>query len=290
MLSQTSRYAYDPIVSRKPWSLPDDNRVAVVLYLNIEHFPESVPGTPLMAQTASMTPDVLNYGWRDYGNRVGLWRLAEVLDKHNIAASVCLNADVCREYPQIIEEGNKRNWEWMGHGANNTQPLNGIDEDTERALIAEVIDAIEQGTGTRPKGWLGPYLAQTFKTPDLLAEAGVEYVCDASCDDQPFAMNVRSGSLLSMPYSVEINDLPATLVLGLSGAEFGAQIRDQFDVLYAEGATNARVMPICLHTFIAGQAFRTKHVAEALDYIAGHDQIWFATAGEINDWYRKEHM
>lgn len=290
MSTQTDRYPYDPILRRAPLTLPGGDRVAVVVYLNIEHFPESAPGTPLMPQTASMTPDVLNYGWRDYGNRVGLWRITEALDRHGIAASVCLNAEVCTEYPQIIEEGNERNWEWMGHGMNNTQPLNGIDEDAERALIAQVLDDIEKGTGTRPKGWLGPYLAQTFNTPDLLAEAGVEYVCDATCDDQPFAMKVRSGSLLSMPYSVEINDIPAILSIGLSGEAFGAQIRDQFDVLYAEGEHNARIMPICLHTFLSGQAFRAKHVAAALDYIAGHEKVRFATAGELNDWYRANYI
>lgn len=290
MTTQTDRYDYDPIVQREPLKLPGGARVAVVVYINVEHFPESAPGTPIMPQTASMTPDVLNYGWRDYGNRVGLWRIADALDACGMTASVCLNSDVCAEYPQIIEEGNKRNWEWMGHGENNTAPLNGMDEATERETIARILETLEKETGSRPKGWLGPYLAQSYNTPDLLAEAGIEYVCDSSCDDQPFPMKVKTGSLLSMPYSVEINDIPSVLSIGVTGRDFGEMIKDQFDVLYAEGASNARVMPICVHTFIVGQAFRTKHFAEALRYIAGHDDVWLAKAGDINDWYRENHM
>jgi peptidoglycan/xylan/chitin deacetylase (PgdA/CDA1 family) len=259
------------------------------VYFNIEHFPENLSGTALVAATTSFEPDVLNNGWRDYGNRVGIWRMMESMDKCGMRATVCLNADVCREYPAIIEEGNKRGWEWMGHGFTNSQLLPGLDENAERDLINGVVTAIENATGSRPKGWLGPYVSQTYNTPDLLAEAGIEYVCDFCCDDQPFEMTVKSGSLLSMPYSVECNDLPLALYFGASGPEMGQMIRDQFDVLYAEGADNARVMPICLHTFVAGQPFRWKHISAALAYIAGHDDVWLATGGEVNDWYRANH-
>jgi len=289
MLTQTSRYPYEPIIDRQPLAWPDGKYVAVVPYLNIEHFPEDLPGTPLVPMTQSFKPDVLNYGWRDYGQRVGIWRIMEILDRHSMRATVCLNSDVCREYPRIIEEGNLRDWEWMGHGQNNSNFLNGIEEDVERELISTVVKEIEQGTGKRPKGWLGPFLSETPRTPDLLVEAGIEYLCDFTCDDQPFALTTAKGSLLSMPYTVELNDIPAFLNRGESAASFGQSIRDQFDVLYAEGATNARVMPICLHTFLIGQPFRAKHLNEAFAYIAEHEHVWFPTAGEINDWYRALH-
>ncbi len=289
-MNQTTRYEYSPIIDREKLKFPNDARVAFVVYINIEHFPENLPGTPLVPQTASMKPDVLNYGWRDYGNRVGIWRMMESMDRYGLRATVCLNADVCREYPRIIEEGNKRNWEWMGHGHNNSQLLNGLEEDAERALIDEVLSATEQATGRKPKGWLGPYLSETYNTPDLLAEAGIEYLCDFCCDDQPFPMKVRKGSLLSMPYSVECNDLPVFLNAGMSAEAFGQIIKDQFDVLYAEGETNSRVFPICLHTFIIGQPFRSKHLEDAYKYITSHDNVWLATGGEINDWYRANHL
>ena len=290
MLTQTARYAYDPIARRDKLSFPDGARVALVVYLNVEHFPEDLPGTAIAPQTASMKPDVLNYGWRDYGQRVGIWRLMELLDRHGLRATVCLNADVCREYPQIIEEGNARAWEWMGHGHNNSELLAGLEEDAERTLIEEVLSAIERSTGQRPKGWLGPYLSETFHTPDLLAAAGVEYLCDFCCDDQPFPMTVRRGSLLSMPYSLDCNDLPAFLNFGMTADSFRQVITDQFDVLYAEGATNARVMPVCLHTFLSGQPFRVKQLDAALGYMLDHDHVWLPTAGEINDWYRSTQL
>jgi peptidoglycan/xylan/chitin deacetylase (PgdA/CDA1 family) len=290
VLTQTKRYDYNPIIRRDKLSFPNGKRMAVLVYINIEHFPEELPGTALAPATTGFKPDVLNYGWRDYGNRVGIWRMMEAMDKCGLRATVCLNGDVCREYPAIIEEGNKRDWEWMGHGHNNSQPLVGIEEEEERALINDVVATIERETGQRPKGWLGPFLSETYNTPDLLAEAGIEYLCDFCCDDQPFPMKVKSGELISMPYSVECNDLPMALYFGMTGPAMGQLIKDQFDVLYAESAETARVLPICLHTFVFGQPFRSKYLLEAFEHIVSHADLWLATGSEINDWYRANHL
>jgi allantoinase len=291
MLTQTNRYPYSPIEEREPLRMPNDARVAVVLYLNAEHFPENIPGTAIVPAMAKFSPDPLNYGWRDYGQRVGFWRLAKMFDSIGARASVLLNADICREYPQMIEAGNQRGWEWLGHGHNNSSFLNGLSIEEERKTIVDVIATIAKSTGQSPKGWLGPFMSETFNTPDLLAEAGIEYLCDFCCDDEPFPMTVNGErSLLSVPYTVECNDLPSVLSFGITGDGFGQLVRDQFDVLYAEGADRPRVMPICLHTFIAGQPFRAKHLASALKYIAGHQGVWFATAGEINSWYRENYQ
>lgn len=284
--TQTPHYDYSPIVDRPKLQLPDGKRIAVIVNINMEHFPVHAPGTPIVPQTAGMKPDPLNYGWRDYGQRVGIWRMIDILDEVGAKASVCLNSDVCDEYPQIIKAGLERGWSWMSHGRNNTELLNGMSPEEEEAVIRETTDKIEKATGQRPKGWLGPFLAASFETPNILARNGYEYFLDYSCDDQPFPMNVSEGSLLSVPYSVECNDLPAVLSFGVTAEGFGQLIKDQFDVLYQEGAETARVMPICLHTFIVGQPFRAKYLREALQYIAGHDDVWFATCDEINDWYR----
>lgn len=286
MLTQTKRYDYSPIIDRPVIRLPNNARVAVVVYINMEHFPEDRPGPAIVPQTAHLKPDPLNYGWRDYGQRVGIWRLMETLDRYGLPASVCLNSDVCREYPRIIEEGSKRKWEWMGHGRNNSEIVNGLSLSDEASLIDETLAAIVRATGEKPKGWLSPFLTETHATPDLLAERGIEYLCDYSCDDLPFEMKVEKGSLLSMPYSVECNDLPSLLTFGSSSEEFGKNLRDQFDVLYEEGARIPRVLPIALHTFIVGQPFRMKHLAAAFAHIVGHDDVWLTTAGEINKWYR----
>jgi len=290
MLTQTKRYPYSPIIRREPMRFPDGARVAIVPYLNIEHFPEDRPGTPLVPLTANFKPDVMNYAWRDYGQRIGIWRIMEMLDRCGMRATVCLNSDVCREYPEIIEEGNKRDWVWMGHAQNNSYFLTDIDETREREIISDTLDTIEKSAGRRSKGWLSPALTETYNTPELLAEYGVEYVCDWTCDDQPFEMNVKSGSLISMPYSLEMNDIQVFLSLGLSGEAFGQMIIDQFDVLYEEGKTNSRVMPIVLHTFFVGQAFRAKHLARAFEHIVSHSDIWLPTGDEINDWYRQTHL
>jgi len=291
-LTQTSYYDYVPIVDRKPMELPGGARIAVIPYVNVEHFPEHLRGTALVPGTANLVPDVLNYGWRDYGNRVGLWRIMEIMDAHCMRGTVCLNADAIIEYPRIIEEGEKRKWAWMGHGMNNSPAsfLSNIDEEQERKLVGEVLSTMEKALGRKTKGWIGPFLSETPNTPNILADMGVEYLCDFTCDDQPFKFNTRTGSLIGMPYSLELNDVPAFLDLGQSASTFGDMIVDQFDVLYAEGETNPRFMPIVVHSFLAGQPFRAKHLKRAFDYIAGHDKIWFTTGDEINAWYRKEYL
>jgi allantoinase len=290
MLTQTKRYDFAPIIDRPVLPFPNNARVAVVVYINLEHFPEDRPGPSIVPQTAQLKPDPLNYGWRDYGQRVGIWRLMETLDRFGLPASVCLNSDVCREYPRVIEEVLKRKWELMGHGRNNAEIVNGLPLEEEASLIDDTIAVINQATGQKPKGWLSPFLTETHTTPDLLAERGIEYLCDYTCDDLPFEMKVKKGSLLAVPYSVECNDLPSVLTFGASAEDFGQLIRDQFDVLYEEGERIPRVLPIALHPFIVGQAFRAKYLAAAFAHMVSRKNVWVTTGGEINKWYRQTHM
>ncbi len=291
-LTQTAHYDYSPIIDRGPLKLPNGARVAVVPFINIEHFPEDIPGTALVPGTATFSPDPLNYGWRDYGNRVGLWRMMDIMDPLGMRGTVCLNSDIIREYPRIIEEGQKRNWAWIGHGINNAPAnfLSGIEEDREKEIIGSVLEDMEKTLGKKTKGWLGPFLVETMNTPNILAEFGVEYLCDFCADDQPFKFNTKTGSLISVPYTVELNDIPAFLNLGVTGDAFGDMIIDQFDVLYEEGATNARIMPICLHNFLVGVPFRAKHLKRAFEHIAKHDDVWLTTGDEVNDWYRENYL
>jgi allantoinase len=283
-----NRFEFSPIVDRKPLRWPNGARVAVWVIPNIEHFLFDRPSTSLVSVTASLVPDVLNYSWRDYGNRVGIWRMIEVMVRYGVKGTVALNADVCGEYPQIIEAGKKLGWEWMGHGKNNSTLMAGLPEAEERRTIQEIYDVISQSTGKKPRGWLGPALSETHNTLDLLAETGFDYVADWVNDDQPYAMRVKSGRMTSIPYSVEINDIPAVLELKLSPAAFGQMIKDQFDVLYEDGAASGRVMSICLHPFIIGHPFRSKYFAEALKHITSREEVWLATGSEIIDAYREQ--
>lgn len=286
-----SRFDYAPVTERE-FDLPNGENVAVWVIPNVEHYKIDVPSTAIYPPGTEYTPDVLNYGWRDYGPRAGIWRLMDVLDDHDIRATVALNAEVCDHQPEIVEAGMERDWEFMGHGTTNARPLVDLEEGEERDQIEATRDHIAEFTGEQPRGWLGPELAETFNTPDLLAESGFDYVCDWCNDDQPYEMKVRNEELISMPYSIEINDIPMFLTYGMTGPQFEQAVKDQFDVLYAEGEAdgNAKVMAIALHPFLIGLPFRSKYLDNALDYITDHERVWMATGGEIADRYIETHL
>jgi len=278
-------YDYSPIIERPKLQLPKGARVAFWIGLNIEYFELGKPSTSIYGGTASLPVDPLNHGWRDYGTRVGIWRTMEILDRHKMRASVLLNADVCRHYPQIIREGNKRNWAWLAHGRNNSTLQAGMELEQERAYLADVVNTIKDATGKQPKGWLGPALSETFNTPDLLEELGLTYICDWCADDQPFPLKTKKGGMISVPYSIEVNDIPLFIGQGMTGPDFARLVMDQFDVLYKEGKKNPRVMALALHPFLIGQPFRSKYLDKALAYIRSHKDVWLPTSDEIAEWY-----
>ena len=278
-------YAHSPIIRRPQLQFPNGARVAFWIGLNIEHYEIDKPSTSIFGGTAGLVPDPLNYGWRDYAPRVGLWRMMEILDKHGIRASVLLNSDVCKYYPEIIEEGNKRNWVWLAHGKNNSTLQAGMDIDQERAYLTDIVTTLKKSTGKQPRGWLGPALSETFNTPDLLEELGITYVCDWCNDDQPFKLNTKRGKMISVPYSIEVNDIPLFVGKSFSGEDFYQLLVDQFDVLYEEGKHTGRVMCVALHPFVTGLPFRSKYLDKALAYITSHRDVWLPTSDEIAEWY-----
>jgi peptidoglycan/xylan/chitin deacetylase (PgdA/CDA1 family) len=281
------RFDYSAIVDRPRLSWPNGARVAVWVIPNIEHFLFDRPSTPLTMATVNLRPDVLNYSWRDYGVRVGIWRMMEIMQRHGVKGTVALNSDVCKHYPRIIEGGNELGWEWMGHGQTNSTLFNNQSEDEEKALIVDILKTIETSTGKRPRGWLSPALSESTRTLDVLAANGIEYVGNWVNDDQPYRLRVKSGTMYSIPYSAEINDIPAFLDLKQSPEAFGQTIKDQFDVLYEDGAKTGRVMSICLHPFLIGQPHRSKYFDDALKHITSRREVWVTTGAEIIDWYRK---
>jgi len=254
---------------------PNGARVAVWVIPNVEHFHLEI-GSP--------APDVRNFSRRDYGNRVGLWRLMEVLTKHRIRGTVALNAEIGIYYPRIMQAMIDLDWELMGHGLTNSKIMSGLEIDAERKLILDTRKVIEDW-GRKMHGWLGPGLTETFNTPDVLKECGVEYVADWVNDDLPYRFN---NGLYSIPYSIELNDMPLFNNPSISIDDFKRRICDSFDVLYAEGATNGRVLGIALHPFLIGAAHRIKYLDEALQHIAGHDKVWFATGDEIISAYKAQ--
>lgn len=289
-MKQDHFYEYWPIIDRPAIEWPGGKRLAVYIGLNIEHYEAGKTSIGIMDKAAGRDPDPLNEGWRDYGNRVGVWRIMELMDKFRIRPSVLLNADACRFYPRIIQEGNRRNWNWVAHGKNSSmfaggdQPQMTMEE--ERRYLRDILQTIQRATGKACKGWLGPLgLSETYNTLDLLADEGITYVLDWINDDQPYPLKTLHGEIISVPYSLEINDLPLFLQKGVTGPEFGQMIIDQFDILRRDADSAARVMAICIHPFVVGQPFRHKYFEQAITYILQQKDVWIATSDEIAAWY-----
>jgi allantoinase len=254
---------------------PDGRSVAVWVIPNIEQYRLDgldVPGLP----------DVRGYSRRDYGNRVGIWRMFDVLSHLGIRGTVALNGEVATTYPQVLQRALELDWELMGHGMTNSTRLTHLPPDEERTVIAETKATIE-GLGARMHGWLGPGLTESWSTLDLLAEAGVEYTCDWVNDDLPYAF---SNGLWSIPYTLELNDMPLFNMPSISVTDFERRIRDSFDVLASEARALPRVMSIALHPFLIGAPHRIRYLERALSYLADSGQAWFATGHEIVAHYR----
>ena len=281
------RADYSPIFDRKPLKLSGGARVAVWPVINVEEWDinEAMARTVLPTpQGATVIPDIPNFGWFDYGLRVGFWRMKQVLDNYGIRATVSLNASVCLSYPRIVEESVKSGWEMLAHSyiqrVINKEP-------DERAAIRRTISTIQEFTGKAPRGWMGPGLAETFDTPDILAEEGIEYVADWCNDDQPYPMKVKSGSLVALPYTVELNDIPVYLVQHHRSPELFDRAKDHFDTLYREGEESSRIMCVSTHPYITGAAHRIKYYDKIFEYIKQHDDVVFMTGEEILDWYTR---
>jgi len=274
-------FPYVPINERPKLVWPNGARLAVWIIPNIEFFPLTrgippQPGTP-----AGNPPSVRAWAQRDYGNRVGIWRIMEVLSKHGVRASPTLNSDVCDHHPQIVRAALELGWEILGHNQTNSVWLDALSPQEERETIHRTLSRIAEMTGRRPLGWLGSGLAETWHTLDYLADEGCLYVADWVNDDQPYMMDIGGRPLVSIPYSYEINDAPFINTRLGTVDEFEQAIRRQFDTLYAEGAQSGRVMAICLHPYLIGVPHRIAGLDKALTYIRAHDGVWFATGEEI---------
>jgi peptidoglycan/xylan/chitin deacetylase (PgdA/CDA1 family) len=268
-------YDYSPITKRPKLKWPNGARVAVFIVPNVEHW-------DVHDDKGHM--DVRNLPRNDYGLRVAVWRLMEIFGNRKIPTTIALNASVCRFYPELIEAFRTRGDELMGHGVTNSEHLDTSPPAKAAAIVRQAVDMIRSATGQRVRGWLGPGLGEADGTLDALKAAGIEYVCDwGPADDQPFRLK---NGMYAVPYTLDINDLGLIDRQGTPASQFAAYIVDAFDTLYREGADQARVLPIALHPFLTGAPHRAPHLAKALDYIRGHDRVWFARGGEILDAYR----
>ncbi|MFJ3056938.1 polysaccharide deacetylase family protein [Herbaspirillum sp. NPDC087042] len=288
LLSLHDRIPYEPITHRPRFVLPGDARVAVWTIVNIEHWlPQAaMPRTvlpPPMGQP--LLPDVPNWCWHEYGMRVGYWRMLEVLQQHGIKATLALNGSTCERYPAACEAALKAGWEFMGHGLVQ-QPMHRLQD--QAGDIHKTIEAIKAFTGHAPRGWESPGLTETDETLDLLAQAGIEYVADWVLDDQPVALRTRHGEMVSVPYTVELNDVVMSAIQLHRSDEILRRGRDQFDCLYREGAQQPRVMAISIHPYLTGVPHRIGYLDALYRYISRYDKVHFCTGAEILDIYNAQ--
>jgi len=279
------RFDYTPITARRPFKLPKGARIAVWTIVNVEEWDIEKPMARqylTAPQGVATVPDVPNWAWHEYGMRVGIWRIMEALAKRKIRATTAINANVCRAYPAVAQAMRDARWEFMGHGVKQGA-LHLVPD--QRQVIRESIALIREFTGKKPKGWLGPGLTETWETLDVLAAEGIEYVSDWVNDDQPYQIKTASGPLVSVPYTVELNDIVMMVIQHHSSAEWLQRAKDQFDRLHAEGARSPRVMALAVHPYISGVPHRMKYFEAVYDYIRKQKGVWMATGEEIYDCY-----
>jgi allantoinase len=285
-MQPTERISFSPISDRPPLKLPAGNRLAVWVIVNVEEWNprEPMPRTVLTPPAGgSPSPDIPNWAWHEYGNRVGFWRMLEVLDRLQIKPALAINGSAISAYEPISRAAHQRGWEFIGHGYSqkNMQKV-----ENEREDIRRTADAIESFTGRRPRGWLGPGLTETWETPDLLVEEGYHYVCDWVLDDQPTILKTRTRPIVNIPYTQECNDVAMMLIQHHKASEYRDRAIDQFEQLYVDAAPSARVMALVVHPYIMGVPHRLRYFREALEHIHAKPEVAFMTGEEILDWFQ----
>jgi peptidoglycan/xylan/chitin deacetylase (PgdA/CDA1 family) len=284
----TERIPYSAITERPRLTLPAGARLAVWVIVNIEVWNprEVMPRTvlPPPAGTAA-SPDIPNWAWHEYGNRVGFWRFLEVFDNLKIRAVLAINGSAIAAYEPIAQAARDRGWEFMGHGFSQKNMQKVSDE---RDDIVKTTDAIRAFTGRRPRGWLGPGLTETWETPDILAEEGYDYVCDWVLDDRPVRLATRTGNIVNIPYTQECNDVAMIAVQHHRAVEYRDRAIDQFEQLYSDAKESARVMALVAHPYLMGVPHRLRYFREALEHISKRPGVVFKTGEEIYDWYMKQ--
>lgn len=284
-LSPAQRIPFSAITDRPRLKLPGSARVVVWPVVTVEHWDLQgpMPRQVLPAPTAApVLPDIANWCWHEYGMRVGFWRLKAALDRHNIKATLSINGLVCESYPVVAGAARDAGWEFMGHGYTQ-KPTHQVED--QPAMIARTIAAIKQFTGKAPAGWLGPGLTQTQDTVDHLAQAGIRYIGDWCFDDQPMRFETKSGRMVAMPYSLELNDVAAIAVQHHEGGVFLQRVKDTIDRLHLEGGDQPRIMCVSVHPFLSGVPHRIKYFEEALAYLAQQPDVLFWTGEQILEWY-----
>ena len=285
-------YPYIPLPERNPLRWPDGNRVALILTFNLETWDLTkdtdkayyAGGPPILPDVLpGHTPDFPNYTWREYGQRVGIWRLIELFDQMGVKASCTANAVTFERRSAMTDAILKRGWELLAHNWEQGELLTDYakDPEKEREIVLRTLAAYEKHVGRKAKGWLSSSLRSTLQTADILAQAGCTFYCDIMNDDQPYPLTTPSGPILSIPYSNEINDFTLLTRRGHTTDEFRDILIEELNVLHAEGATTAKLMNVGLHPHVSGRAYRIRAIREFLEHAKALDGVWWPTREEL---------
>ena len=281
----SERLDFSPIGQRPKLALPQGARLGVWVIVNVEEWDptQPMPRTVLTPPAGGAPmPDIPNWAWHEYGNRVGFWRILEVLDDFRIRAVLAINGSAIQRYEPIARAALDRGWEFIGHGFTQRSMQKVADE---RDDIRRTAAAIREFTGRLPRGWLGPGLTETWETPDLLVEEGFEYVCDWVLDDQPVRLKTRTRPIVNLPYTQECNDVAMMLIQHHKASEYYDRAIDQFAQLYDDAAQSARFMALVVHPYIMGAPHRLRYFRDALAHIRDRQGVLLWTGEEILDWY-----
>jgi allantoinase len=294
------RYDWVPLPARKPLKWPNGKRLALIVTMNCEHWdlvkdtsePYYAGGPPMMPDPVpGNVADFPNFTWREYGQRVGVWRLFKVFEDAGVPLSVTINAKTALERREIVDYVNARGWEIVAHNHEQGELLHKLafDPAKERDVIERTLATYERVVGRKAKGWLSSSLRGTQNTPDILAQKGLIFFCDYMNDDQPYLIRTPSGPIVNTPYSIEINDFTFFHRRAMSTWDAARMLIDNFDELYAESATSGRMMNVGLHPHVSGHPHRMQCFREFLAHVKRHDGVWFATREEIATWYLANH-
>ena len=281
MFPTHGRFEYSPITGRQDFTWPDGRRLAVYVAVCLEHFSYNEGGLGLSYSPGLPHPNTYNWAWREYGNRVGGWRLLELLQQHGVPPTVLLNTECYDHCPQLVDAYRAAGTEFVAHGKTNSTHPNELDEDAERTWIRDVYDAMTRQEGRPPGGWMSPGANPSARTEDLLAEIGFRYTLDWPMDDQPTWMRTRSGPLLSVPYPHEVNDVPTVVLHHGTAPAFAQMMIDNLDEMLEQSERQPLVCGIVVHSFIMGQPYRLRRFRQAVEHLAGLDGVWLTTPGEI---------
>ena len=286
-------YDWSPLSTRGILRWPDNARLSLSVVVSLEHMEWLPPEDSFQAgnlaggSTARPFPDYARISHREYGHRVGIFRVLDVLERHGIRPTVAMDAMTAANYPYLVRHCLDRGCEIIGHGISVSRMITGkMSEQQERDYIRESMDALTQATGDAPVGWMGPEYGESERTPRLLGEAGVRYVCDWANDEQPYPLKVPSGELFALPVMLELDDVVAMAHRKVTVDRYGVMLREGFDGLYDDGMDNGRAMVLSLHPWLIGQPFRIGVLDEALGHMMRRQGVWTASGAEVVDWYR----